>query len=53
MTDYDNRAEKHIDLENVRPVAFDGGTVILARTYRTTSFGTEIDARGVLAGVPG
>ena len=43
MTDLANRAEKCIDLEDIRPVALAGGTAILARTYRTTSFGTEID----------
>ena len=43
MTDLANRAEKRIDLDEVRPVALDGGTAILAPTYRTTSFGTEID----------
>jgi len=35
--------ERSIDLDSVRPVAFEGGTAILAPTYRTTSFGTEID----------
>ena len=43
MTDLDQGAEKRIDLDEVRPVALDGGTAILARTYRTTTFGTEID----------
>ena len=43
MTDYNRGAEKRIDLDEVRPVAFEGGTAILARTYRRTSFGTEID----------
>lgn len=46
-------ANRSIDLNEVRPVAFDGGTAILARTYRTTTFGIEIDASEVLVGVPG
>jgi hypothetical protein len=44
MNDLDKGAKKRIDLEDVRPVALDGGTAILARTYRTTSTGVEIDA---------
>jgi hypothetical protein len=43
MNDLDSGSRKSIDLEDVRPVALDGGTAILARTYRSTSFGSEID----------
>ena len=53
MTDYSQSAEKRIDLEDVRPVAFDGGTAILARTYRTTSFSTEIDPGEIPVAVSG
>jgi hypothetical protein len=53
MNDSDDRAEKRIDLEDVRPVALDGGTAILARTYRTTSTGVEIDAGEVPVAVSG
>ena len=53
MTDYDNRAEKRIDLEDVRPVALEGGTAILAQTYRTTSFGTESSAGEIPVAVSG
>ena len=53
MTDYNQRAEKRIDLEDVRPVAFDGGTAILAQTYRTTSSGTRIDTGEIPVAVSG
>jgi hypothetical protein len=43
MTDYESACQKRIDLEDVRPVAADGGTAILAWTYRMTTIGTEID----------
>ena len=54
MQAYNRGAEKRIDLEeDVRPVALDGGTAILARTYRTTIFGTEIDTGEVPVAVSG
>ena len=53
MTDYNQSAEKRIDLENVRPVALDGGTAILAQTYRTTNTGVDIDAGEVPVAVSG
>jgi hypothetical protein len=46
-------AERSIDLEDVRPVALDGGTVVLARTYRTTSSGAEIDTGEIPVAVAG
>lgn len=53
MNDYDNVAKKRLDLEDVRPVSLPGGCAILARTYRTTSFGTEIDAGEIPVAVSG
>ncbi len=44
MNDYDNRAEKALDLEDVQVVSLEGGSVVLARLYRTTDSGVEIDA---------
>jgi hypothetical protein len=37
-------ANRSIDLEDVRPVALDGGTVIFAQSYRETSHGAQISA---------
>ena len=45
--------ERSIDLDSVRPVAFEGGTAILARTYRTANTGVEIDAGEVPIAVSG
>ena len=45
--------ERSIDLDSARPVAFDGGTAILAETHRTTSTGAWIDTGEVPVAVAG
>jgi hypothetical protein len=42
MNDNEPATNRSIDLDSARPVAFDGGTAILAESYRTTSAGVEI-----------
>jgi len=44
--------ERSIDLDSVRPVAFEGGTTILARTYRQIG-GTEIETGEIPVAVEG
>jgi SOS response regulatory protein OraA/RecX len=52
MTDYNNRAEKRIDLDSARPVAFDGGTAVLCETYRPAN-NTEIATGEIPVAVSG
>lgn len=49
----DSIADRSIDLDSVRPVALDGGTAILAETYRRTPTGARIDAGEIPVAVAG
>jgi hypothetical protein len=53
MIDYNRRCKKRIDLGDVRPIALDGGTATLAKTYRTTNTGVDSDAGEVPVAVSG
>ena len=46
-------ASRSIDLDSVRPLAVDGGTVILAQSHRETSHGAQISAGEVPVAVCG
>ena len=51
--DLGGSTSRSIDLDSVRPLAVDGGTVVLAQSHRETSHGARIDAGEVPVAVCG